>query len=377
MARLEAELYRDKDGNTPIPPPPGEIVAPQVARERIENGDYDLVIALPLQGDAPAIGGEDAPASTTVVRWLTLEEPLAGVVNPRETRLAGSDVGHAVVITADGLELPSLGITTNAACAPAGDPRRVRVLAFEEDGDADSPWTRVRRLPAQRADAARASTFKAVAAAQPGSFSAGLAAYYARQAASPPFEHGLTRFELDETALSHFERAVAEEPLDPFLRAVWSWLARVLVDKRDVTNVDRFLAPLAAAHAPWSELEIAVAYADLEALDAQSAARKLEAVVAREASNWRAWFALGEAREILGQAAPAVQAFGRVCELLPGEYVLRRRFAMALTRVDAAAGRKLVAELLAEYPKDEELQAYTGPDAPPPPPKTYTPAGLH
>jgi hypothetical protein len=253
----------------------------------------------------------------------------------------------------------------------------VRVLSFERDAHRDSPWTRIRRLQSLRADAARSSTFEAVDETRSTALSSALALFYARQTASPPFEHGLTRIELDEGILTWLDRAATEAPLDPFLRASWSWIARVLVEKRDVTNIDRFLTPLAAAHAPWSDLEIALAYADLEGLDAPAAAKRLEAVVALESSNWRAWFALGEAREIAKDAAGAVKAFGTVCELLPDQYPLRRRLAMAKVRLGDPTGRTLVAELLTRNPRDEELKAFLGPDAPPPPPATYTPAGLH
>lgn len=377
MPLLEKELYKDKDGNTPIAPPTGEILSPKAARERLERGDYDLVIALPLATDAPGIEAVDAPVTTTVVRWLALEEPLSGVVNPRDTKLGGSDVEHAVVISADGLEAPSLALVTNGTEAPLGDQRRVRVLSFERDASVASPWTRLHVLVHERSFAARASTLAAVAEASSDPLAAALARFHAAQTTSSPFEKGGAAIELDAEVLGLFERASAVKPLDPFLRATWNWIARALIEKRDVTSIDRFLAPLAAAHAPWSDLEIALSYADLEGLDAPAAVRRLEPVVEREHSNWRAWFALGEAREIAGDAGGAAQAFETACGLVPNQYPLRRRLAMAQVRSGHPGGHALVTELLVQNPRDEELTAFLGPDSPPPPPKTYTPTGMH
>ncbi|MDZ4771884.1 MAG: hypothetical protein SGI72_01990 [Planctomycetota bacterium] len=377
MKRLEKALFEDQDGNPAMPVPEGDILSPRGARERVENGDYDIVIALPLAGDAPAIGAQSAPSTTTVVRWLALENPLAGVVNPSASKLAGSDVAHAVVISADGLVRPSFGIATNATQAPVGSERRVRVVPFERDRGFDAPWTRLGLLPSLREDAARVSTFRALAEGNSSALGAGLARFHALQAASPPFERGLTRFELDSETLSHFARAADETPLDPFLRTTWSWLARALVEKRDVTNIDRFLPALVAAHAPWSELEIALAHSDLEAFEPQSAAKRLEAITAREDTNWPAWFALGEARELTGDLAGAAQAFKKASELVPTHFSVRRRLAMALVRAADPSGHALVVELLVQHPKDDELPAYLGPEAPPPAPKAYTPTDLH
>ena len=50
---------------------------------------------------------------------------------------------------------------------------------------------------------------------------------------------------------------------------------------------------------------------------------------------------------------------------------------MALVRAGDPAGHALVVELLVQNPKDEDLPAYLGPEAPPPAPKAYTPTDLH
>lgn len=374
MPRLEDGMFRVEDKSSPTQLPSGRVLSPREARKRLESGAYDLVIAMPIEGDAPAIRASEAPASTTVVRWLAPEVPLAGVMNPAESRLEGSDLEHAVVLSADGLDVPSIAVVENGVLAEIGDPRRVRVLAFDRDREVETPWTRVHRLAGLRANAARASTFAAIAHTRPGPLADGLARFYAIQAASPPFEQGLTRVELDDPTLEALARAAEEGPLDPFLRSAWSWIARVLTAKRDVTAIDRFLAPLAAAHGPWTELEIALAYADLEGLDAPAAVRRLEPIVARESSNLRAWFALGEALELVHDAPGAAAAYRQASRLAPDQRSLRRRLAMALVWAGDPEGKKLVSDLLSTDLNDPELHAFHGPGEPPPMPNAFVPA---
>ncbi|MBL8859601.1 MAG: tetratricopeptide repeat protein [Planctomycetes bacterium] len=376
MAVLESQLFA-REGQPSLPVPEGDVISLATARERIASGAYDLVIAVPFPGDAPAIDPAPAPATTTIVRWLALDEPLAQVANENSATLAGSDLVHPVVLSADGLDQPAFGIVTNGTLAPHDSPRRVRAFAFERDDEATCPWQRVRSLWGVRADRARASTFRALERATPGALASALSKFYSAQVPSSPFESPSQRVELYADALAEFERAAREEPLDPFLRSAWNWIARVLIEKRDVTLIDTYLAPLAAAHPDWSMIEIALAYADLEGLEPDAAILRLQRIVERENTNARAWFALAESYEIDGQLEEAVRAFRRTCELVPDRVPLRRRLAMALCRVEDPEGRRLVQELLTANPADEDLKVFLEPGPPPPPPTRFTPAEGH
>jgi cytochrome c-type biogenesis protein CcmH/NrfG len=95
--------------------------------------------------------------------------------------------------------------------------------------------------------------------------------------------------------------------------------------------------------------------------------------VAHDPKSVRAWFALGEAREITGDAIGAAAAFARADALDPGNPHIQRRLAMAACRAGDPLGRRLVEQLLIANPRDTELEAYLGPGPPPAAPDAYQP----
>ena len=381
MTRVENELFRAPEGQSSMPLPTGTVLSPSDARERIERGDYDLVIAPPVQGDAPAVGSSYAPSGTTVVRWIDTSVPLRGVRNPR----ADSD-GEArapAVISAYGLSIPTIGFVDHGELGANGP----RVVRFVEDSSVASPCEWVRTPWARRTDEARARTIEALArhasdAAASGDAKAAsalwkaLAMHYREQTMSSPFESPAQGVELSAASLDALSAATNATTLDPFLRRAWDWIARVLVEKRDVASIERVLAPLAKAHGPWSSMEVALAHAELEGLDPQAAAERLKPIVQRERDNLGAWFTLGQALELLGDARAAAGAFRGASELAPDNRMLRRRLALALSRAGDPEGPRLAGELLSGDPKDEEMKAcFDG--QPPPAPTTYQPEHAH
>ncbi len=365
MPRLEAALFENGDVSQNLQMPEGEVLSPDEARRRLADGKYDIVIAPPVPGDAPAIAHVDAPEKTVVVRWLRLDEPLRGVT-----------AREPAVLSAAGLDMPALGIVTNASTPSADAAERPRTLPssrFDMFVPTPLAWSLVREP--NRVDKARSAAFQSLATSwhpAPTPFIKGLELHYSVQAPSSPFEKDEDRIEISDPALDQL-KIDARGELDAFTRAMWEWIAGVLVGKRDVTRIEKYVAPVAAAHAPWSALEVSLAYADLESLDAPAAIARLEPVVARDPAAWRAWFALGEAREITGNASGSAAAFKHADDLLPGQNWIRRRFAMAACRAGDPAGRRVAQELLAQKPKDTQMQAFVAPGPPPPAPTSYQP----
>jgi predicted Zn-dependent protease len=149
--------------------------------------------------------------------------------------------------------------------------------------------------------------------------------------------------------------------VDAYARSAIERAAAVLVGKRDVQRLTSFATPLAAQHAPWPALEIALAHADLESLDAEGAVARLKALapLAPRTVEYHGLYAL--ALEEAGDLTGAVSAWRAALALQPEAHNLQRSLAAALVRNGDPEGRRLVEALLQEHPEDEALRAYLGP----------------
>src|SRR6185295_19066635 len=151
MERIEATFFENR------PRPAGEILPPAEARRRLRAGAYDLVVVPPVPGDAPRANGVDAPATTTVVRWMELDEPAQH-----------RDLGSSVVLSADGFDHPCVGLTTNAIAPDGKDPSAPLCLNAGAPSAAPVPiaWLTARcsdRLD-ERTDRSRAAMLARLAA---------------------------------------------------------------------------------------------------------------------------------------------------------------------------------------------------------------------
>ncbi|MBL8862438.1 MAG: tetratricopeptide repeat protein [Planctomycetes bacterium] len=361
MPLLERELLQD------YPLPPGEIVTPREAAERLASGAYDLCLVLAAEGDPPRWRAIDPPPGRTViVRWSATEEPPLGPLPG--SRFAGTeDREPRVVLAGGGLERLRLGVLDGSPRPALRTAGRLELVELERI-PAPAPWRRLVEHKVWRAASARLAAAEAIEAANPGPLGSGIRSFAALQVPSSPFETESEQVELDTATLDLLRAAGLAEPPSAFVREAWNWLARVLAGKRDVEAIEAQLAPLAAAHAPWPELEVALARADLEALDAASARRRLAPLAAHPGAGFEVLAVLGEALEQLGDPAGAVSAYKRALELRPADLPVRRRLAMAQVRAGDPEGEALVQSLLAEHPEDEELRAFLGPGPWPPPP---------
>ena len=340
--------------------PEGSILAFAEARRRIAAAEYDLVIALPAPGDAPRTGVFDAPASTTVVRWIGLDEPAVA-----------RDLGETVALTSDGFDFPVLGLLTNASPVEGEGNWAPLLVRAGEPVSAPTPIAWILRRKAERGDArtdaARGAMMARLARAAAGGdraeLVAGLATLHASQERSSQFETPEERLELPAESLARFRAAALAGPPGPYLRRVWETLARVLVRKRWIEEIYSYLEPVAKAHAPWPALEIALARADLESLAPDDAAARLERIAALGPANFEVFDLLGRAHCARGDGAKALEAWKRAAAVQPPpdyDVQARKRVLVAVARAGDPGGLAAARSFLMEHPEDEQIQAILG-----------------
>ncbi len=252
MERIERELFAAGE-----PLPPGDRLAPGEARERLAAGRYDLVYVPATGGDAPRLARIDVPADTLLVVWLDASSPLAS-----------RTLGPRVMLAALGLEYPSLALVVHGRPESETEPLGPQFLAAGERVRAATPLASLARRETERiVEASRAELFARLAAASAGSedeaLARGLAAVYAGQTYSSPFDKPAERFELPAEALALLRQAALARKPNAFAQ-MWEWLAEVLAEKRWIPQMYEQLEPLAKAWAPWPKLEQMLARADAE-----------------------------------------------------------------------------------------------------------------
>jgi len=365
MERVDRELF----GTLPLPQ--GERLDPARAKKRIGAGSYDLVLVPRASGDVPRLADLDVPERTLLVVWIDPANPAAA-----------SDLGEQVLVSALGLEEPCLGLVVHGRAAAEGELFPPQFLRTGSPARAPVPVAWLWRRTDERIDLARARVFERFATAAQGTpdepLARGLAAVYAAQASSSPFDSPAERFELpDEALLLLREAALARKP-NGFVTQMWEWIAEVLVQKRWIRQIYEHVEPLSKAWAPWPTLERVLARADAESLEFESAKRRLEAL--REGEHARDpvfWLELGNIEEQLEHGAEALAAWRKSCDLAPGYAAPSRKLAMALVRSGDPEGKPLLQKLLQANPRDVELQAFAGEGPYPPPKKGYEPVGGH
>ncbi|MFN0243767.1 MAG: tetratricopeptide repeat protein [Planctomycetota bacterium] len=344
MPRIEAALF----GATALPP--GEIVAPADARRRIADGRYDLVLALPVEGDAPVPVNLDVPNTTTLVAWAFLDQPL-----PRR------DFGQHVMLYADGLESPTMALLRNAGATPSAEPTSPLIVDPGTPVRTPTPfeWLGLRKF--ERTHRAHTLAAQRFANAAHGTLdqdlTAGMASFYAAQVHSSQFETREQQTELPADCLELFRSTALARTPNVFVRKLWEELAEILVGKRWIEEIFRYVQPIAERYAPWPTLEFALARAEIEALDASSARARLEQLSRAHPLQPQYTYWLGRVQRDGGDLVGAAHSWRRVRELAPDDSVVRRELAIVLLRLGEPEGRRLAEEILRASPDDEEMQA--------------------
>ncbi|MEW6072932.1 MAG: hypothetical protein AB1726_10135, partial [Planctomycetota bacterium] len=390
LGGVEAILFADD------PPPPGRAIPPSQARRRIRAGEYDLVVVAPTHGPllpyrsaqvtewgvvpAPALAGLSVPEKTLAVAWLDAAAGLEGRAFPgRVVLAAGSTLADLSVglVLGEAVEEPA---ATRPRLLSPGRPARPPSGFSELRTRADEKPRRARAALAGRLAAGAGDDAGAAGLAR------GLAAHFAAQRRSSPYESEAQQIEVARPALEAFLEG-AIPPLDASARRIWEALAWLLAEKREVEDVTLFLEPVARRFGPWPALDQAVARAWEEYGEPEEAAFWLERLVAArpqdiglltEAGDW-----LGRA----GRPGDAVRLLRRALELAPPTDAERhdlaaeaprnrlRLLGMNLARQGDPEGREILAALLEKNPHDEELLPYLGEGPAPAAPADYLPPG--
>jgi hypothetical protein len=358
MPRIEETLWSAVP-NRPAAPA-GEVITPSEARDRIARDDYDLVVAMPVPGDAPHRGTLHVPDTTTVVRWFDLDEPVAH-----------RELGDSVALVMDGLERPALALVENAGPIHE-DPFAPLVVRVGPSCGAPAPLTWLQTRHPDNADertpASRSAMMARIAETEKGGpledLTAGFALFYAARIPSAP-SGGPTdkpanqtppQVELPDACLAHFRAAALARTPDPTIRRTWEALAKVLVGQHSIEKIYTYLEPVAEKHGPWPALDEALAKADLESQRPQDALRRLEPLKTSAPEDFEVWFLLGEARCAVGDRAGALESWRTAVKLRTSDVASKRRVAVALARAGDEEGREAARKLLAESPNDKELR---------------------
>lgn len=351
MERVEKAMWSQVPVQLPVPE--GSILSLGQARDRLASAEYDLVIALPVTGDAPYSREVDAPATTTVVRWIGIDEPAVS-----------RDLGDTVALTADGFEHPALGVLTNASPVESDGKWAPLLLRAGQPSSAPTPLAWLLRRKSERgdarADSSRAAQMKGLAEAAEGSAEedlvAGLAIFYASQERSSQFETLEERTELSEACLSRLKSAVLAGPPGPFLRRTWESLARILARKRWIEEIYTYVQPVAEKHGPWPALEIVLAQADLESLAPADAVRRLRSLTSIAPGSFEVLDLLGRAHCALGEPNEALEAWKGAVGLPSDDWLARKRVILVVARTGDPAGIAAAQALLLEKPEDRDLR---------------------
>jgi len=374
LAAIEAELFDDN-------PPPGELVPPGDALDRVEAGDWDLVISPPSFGGRTVVPPLAPGPGTVVVCWVLAEHQASDL-----------DWGDEVLVATDGVLDLGIGIVAGDwDPARAGSPnpdlfraRDARVALYP----AGSPIRRapgVSRLhltPFQRAHDPVVRTVERLASGarteRQEHLTRGLVEHQAVQLPDPNWADRVTGPEIDFDALAELRDAALGELPDATTAYLWEGLARMLILKRDIQAIFDFVAPIAADRPFWPRLQEVLAHADREFLEPEAAAARFERLVELQPFDLEMRLVLAETLEQAGRPDDAARQYARCLEIQPGRHDIERRLAMAWVRAGNVRGPALVEELLAEDPDDEELASFLGPGPYPPVAPTFRPHGhLH
>lgn len=336
--------------------PSGAILSPSEARRRIAAGEYDLIVAPPTEGAAPVAPALDVPSGAVAVRWLRSRDWLADRDLGDGVLVAADPFGDLIVAVVDGAD-------GHAALWPAGEPV-ARPDAWR--------WLGTRLLEREQAAAeALAGRLARAAAGTPlERFARGLAAHYAAQRRSSPWDTAEQAVELDDEALADLSAGALGLRDHPTVRSFWNRAAGVLVGKRAIDEIERHVAPLAQAELdagrPWPELERARVRADLELLDPAMAAWRLLRLIELEPTSLDLRMTCADAMLRAGDAEGAVEQVRVVLEVQPDRHDAERLLAIALARAGDPAAAERIEALLREDPGDDALRAYLLPGPLPP-----------
>ncbi|MCA9001070.1 MAG: hypothetical protein KDB61_04040, partial [Planctomycetes bacterium] len=331
-------------GGVALPKEMGDVLRAKEAEARVAQGEYDLILALPVRG-ADAIEPELPEVQGTLcVIWNSLDGLAGTRAIDREGWLCSDGLARFAMawISGDG---PPPGETGVRLGPVDGGIPRLR-WGFMR------PWERVpvaqshalARL-ANGSDGNDAELFHVLSELQ------------ASQVHSSPFESEFQAFELPRPLVERLTRVLALGPATPWRLELAGGLARTLVGQRDVAAILEFLPGLSKALGEPYELERALARAELESLEPEAAAHRLhrlrEAWPTENGMLEELAIALDQSQE----PARAAEVWHTLIQLHPGEWEFEKAWTLSLVRASDPEASKALESALRKHPDDPELQA--------------------
>jgi len=262
MPALDEVLFR---GSSEAPM--GEVVALTEARERLANGDYDLVIVPPNMGRRlPTLPAQWDSAPSRMPRstsWSVPEGTTAVVWLDTASELGSTDLGEHVLVSTEPFTEPCIGVVLGARHGGAG------LAPGARRASAPSALSVLRLRGYQRQHRSRARLFERLRLAAAGTeyetWMTTLALHYGEQSEISPFgswDQGIITTPEMLSALR--ETCLAEGELTQERRTFAEQVAKTLRTVRSPDLILEFIEPIAKHHGPWFELDYAVLKAYME-----------------------------------------------------------------------------------------------------------------
>lgn len=347
----------------------GEILAISEARAALDRGEYDLVLLPPVPGRSPTTRNLASPKETTVVLWLDGADGLETEFLGEHALVSVEGLTHLYIGIARGPQVESIRraeVPGGPAFLPTGDPT-----------DGLPALDLLSTRPSERRDLIQTRLCQRLASAEtsPG-VAAGLAAHFAAQVPSSPFQAPELGIELVDEAAQRFSEAAAGETLDSLEIQLIETLGYLYTAQRKVEEIDRYLVKPAERHAIWSTLELYLAQAALEFLDPETALESLQRAHEAWPGSPTSWAMQAEAEQQSGDDRAAVASLERALTMNPKSFELERRLAIALQRAGDPRGKQAIEKALAGHPEDTSLQDHRGGGPYPPVPDGFHALGL-
>jgi hypothetical protein len=264
-------------------------LTPSDAWKRLQDGTYDLVIVPAVSERTPNLPLlSDLPPRTRVMAWLDGGAAVARMRLPKR-----------ILLVADGVFDLCVGVQL------AGADRDEDWFTPGPAAQEPIALQRLRKRPAAWPNLYRALLLERCAAGEEASdgiqpradFLRALATILRAQKPSSPFESRAEAFEINNHQMADLAATVQAGASGRFVEETIFGIARVLVEKRSIEAIQEYLAPISRAWGRPLELELALAAADIESLDAQSALKHLQEL---ETSDPRLGLLREAARALLG-----------------------------------------------------------------------------
>lgn len=325
--------------------PDGDWLGPRTAWKRLQEGRYDLVIAPPEAMAFPAV-----PAGVLQVAWQIVDDRVAERPAPADDQ--------PWWLLADGLQRFAVGTVSGEM--PASIPRGVWPVAAGSATSLANRWRWMGWREWERPEVARAGFFERIASAAPNperrELWLALSALQSMQKHSSPFESEAQRLEWNDEVIERMSRGLLALPPDPFVEEMAGGLARILVGKREVGPLMRWMPELSQHLGQPYELERSLARGELESLQPEAAAERLARLRSRFPEDRALLRELAIAYDQSGQAKAAHGIWALVLAEDPTDFEAEKAWVMALLRAGDARAKDALQSLQARFPDDLGLQ---------------------